>query len=66
MLNIQVMEIDVAKLKILLRISFLVELLKFKKNVHGQVSDDLKGEGLRIIIPSNIIVIYTRLEVLLG
>ena len=29
-------------------------------------SDDLQGEGLRIIIPSNIIDIYTRLEVLLG
>ena len=37
-----------------------------KRNVHRQVSDDLKGEGLRIKIPSNIIVIYTRLEVLLG
>ena len=29
-------------------------------------SDDLQGEGLKIIIPSNIIDIYTRLEVLLG
>ena len=29
-------------------------------------SDDLQGEGLIIIIPSNIIDIYTRLEVLLG
>ena len=29
-------------------------------------SCDLEGEGLRIIIPSNIIDIYTRLEVLLG
>ena len=28
-------------------------------------SDDLQGEGLKIIIPSNIIDIYTRLEVLL-
>ena len=29
-------------------------------------SDGLQGEGLKIIIPSNIIDIYTRLEVLLG
>ena len=29
-------------------------------------SDDLQGEGVQIIIPSNIIDIYTRLEVLLG
>ena len=29
-------------------------------------SDDLQGEGVTIIIPSNIIDIYTRLEVLLG
>ena len=29
-------------------------------------SDDLQGEGIKIIIPSNIIDIYSRLEVLLG
>ena len=29
-------------------------------------SDDLQGEGVKTIIPSNIIEIYTRLEVLLG
>ena len=29
-------------------------------------SDDLKGEGIKIIIPSNKIDLYTRLEVLLG
>ena len=29
-------------------------------------SDNLEGEGVKIIIPSNIIEIYTRLEVLLG
>ena len=29
-------------------------------------SDDLQGEGVKIIIQSNIIDIYTRLEVLLG
>ena len=29
-------------------------------------SDNLQGEGVKIITPSNIIDIYTRLEVLLG
>ena len=29
-------------------------------------SDNLEGEGIKIIIPSNIIDIYTRLEILLG
>ena len=29
-------------------------------------SDDLQGEGVKTIIPSNIIGIYTRLETLLG
>ena len=29
-------------------------------------SGNLQGEGVKIIIPSNIIDIYTRLEVLLG
>ena len=29
-------------------------------------SDDLQGEGVKIIIPSNIIDVYTRLEILLG
>ena len=29
-------------------------------------SDDLQGEGVKIIVPSNIIDIYTRLEILLG
>ena len=29
-------------------------------------SDDLRGEGLKIIIPSNLIDVYTRLEILLG
>ena len=29
-------------------------------------SDNLQGEGVKIVIPSNIIDIYTRLEVLLG
>ena len=38
--------------------------LRFNENIDD--SDDLEGEGLKIIIPSNIIDIYTRLEVLLG
>ena len=29
-------------------------------------SDDLRGEGVKIIIPSNLIDIYTTLEILLG
>ena len=29
-------------------------------------SDDLQGDGVKIIIPSNIFDIYTRLEILLG
>ena len=29
-------------------------------------SNDLQGEGVKIIIPSNVIDIYTRLEILLG
>ena len=34
------------------------------KNIED--SSDLEGQGVKIIIPSNIIDIYTRLEVLLG
>ena len=30
------------------------------------VSDDLQGKGVKIMIPSNIIDIYIRLEILLG
>ena len=29
-------------------------------------SDELQGEGIKIIIPSNIIDIYTKLEILVG
>ena len=29
-------------------------------------SDDLRGEGVKLVIPSNTFGIYTRLEVLLG
>ena len=38
--------------------------LRFNENIDD--SNDLEGEGLKIIIPSNIIDIYTRLEILLG
>ena len=38
--------------------------IRFDKNTSD--SDNLQGEGVKIIIPSNIIDIYTRLEVLLG
>ena len=30
------------------------------------VSDDLQGEGVKTIIPSNITVIYAKIEILLG
>ena len=45
----------------------LVEEIQ-KKTFEGITddSDDLQGEGVKIIIPSNIIDIYTRLEILLG
>ena len=36
------------------------------EEITGNSDRDLQGEGLKIIIPSNIIDIYTRLEVLLG
>ena len=31
-----------------------------------EASNDLEGQGIKIIIPSNIIDIYTRLQALLG
>ena len=36
------------------------------EEITDESDDDLQGEGVKIIIPSNIIDIYTRLEVLLG
>ena len=36
------------------------------KNIKVEEPDNLQREGVKIIIPSNIIDIYTRLEVLLG
>ena len=37
-----------------------------KKFINEEDTDSLEGDGLRTIIPSNIIDIYTRLELLLG
>ena len=55
------------------KIFFTKKLPKLVEDVQNKTfdeitddSDDLQGEGLKIIIPSNIIDIYTRLEVLLG
>ena len=36
------------------------------EEITDESDDDLQGEGVKIIIPTNIIDIYTRLEVLLG
>ena len=36
------------------------------RSIQSDSDSDLQGEGLKIIIPSNIIDIYTRLEILLG
>ena len=52
---------------------FLKKLPKLVNDIQNRTfeeitddSDDLQGEGFKIIIPSNIIDIYIRLEVLLG
>ena len=52
---------------------FTKKLLKLVEEIQNETfeeitddSDDLQGEGVKIIIPSNIIDIYTRLEILLG
>ena len=51
------------------RKTFLTEKLpKLVENIQNRTIDeiDLEGQGVKIIIPSNVIDIYTRLEVLLG
>ena len=51
------------------RKTFLTEKLpKLVEEIQNRTFDeiDLEGDGVKIIIPSNIIDIYTRLEVLLG
>ena len=45
---------------------FFERLLKQYRNTKKEEPTDLKGQGVKTIIPSNIIDIYTRLEVLLG
>ena len=47
---------------------FTIELPRRVNEIESKAFNeiDLEGQGLKIIIPSNIIDIYTRLEVLLG
>ena len=42
------------------------EIKRIREPVRPPIENDLQGEGVKIIIPSNIIDIYTRLEILLG
>ena len=58
-----------SKRKIFLTISLPKLVEKIQNRTFEEIiddSDDLQGEGVKIIIPSNIIDIYTRLEILLG
>ena len=51
------------------RKNFLTETLpKLVEDIQNRTFDEinLEGQGVKIIIPSNIIDIYTRLEILLG
>ena len=55
------------------KILFIKKLPKLVEDIQNKTfeeitddSDDLQGDGVKIIIPSNIIDIYTRLEILLG
>ena len=50
------------------KIFFAKKLPKLVEDIQNRTFDeiDLEGQGLKIIIPSNIIDIYTRLEILLG
>ena len=45
---------------------FFKRILKRFGNIKKEEPTDLKGQGVKIILPSNIIDIYTRLEILLG
>ena len=66
MSDIHVLEIDNPQVKVFTEaLSRRVAKIQFR-NVDDEESDDLEGQGLKTIIPSNIIDIYTRLEVLLG
>ena len=58
-----------SKRKTFLTITLLILVEEIQNKTFEEIideSDDLQGEGVKIIIPSNIIDIYTRLEVLLG
>ena len=46
--------------------NFFKRLFNQFRNIEKEEPDNIKGEGVKVIIPSNIIDIYTRLEVLLG
>ena len=50
------------------RKTFFTELPKKVNEIQNRAFNeiDLEGQGVKIIIPSNIIDLYTRLEVLLG
>ena len=50
------------------KIFFTKKLPKLVEDIQNRTFDeiDLEGQGVKIIIPSNIIDIYTRLEVILG
>ena len=50
------------------KIFFTKKLPKLVEDIQNRTFDeiDLEGQGVKIIIPSNIIDIYTRLKVLLG
>ena len=49
------------------QIKFFKKLIRQYRNIKKEEPIDLKGLGIeKIIIPSNIVDIYTRLEVLLG
>ena len=47
---------------------FVLELPKRAEDIHNKTFDevDLEGQGVKTVIPSNIIDIYTRLEISLG
>ena len=45
---------------------FFIRLFNQYRNIKKEEPSDLEGQGMKIIIPSNIIDIYTRLEILLG
>ena len=66
----QVLEIDLQNEKKFFTITLprLVEDIQNRtfEELTNNSDSDLQGEGVKIIIPSNIIDIYTRLEVLLG